>query len=90
MDSHKGKKNRLTLYIGIAMVLGIALGFVFNQTYVGNENNHIANAELQIQHMQQLMRPFEIAKDSVAFKALKEHHKKLTDQKKEAEQHKKN
>ena len=69
------------------MVLGIALGFVFNQTYVGNENNHIANAELQIQHMQQLMRPFEIAKDSVAFKALKEHHKKLTDQKKEAEQH---
>ncbi|HOZ76602.1 MAG TPA: dicarboxylate/amino acid:cation symporter [Ferruginibacter sp.] len=87
MDSHKGKKNRLTLYIGIAMVLGIALGFVFNQTYVGNENNHIANAELQIQHMQQLMRPFEIAKDSVAFKALKEHHKKLTDQKKEAEQH---
>jgi|GEM_PF-8133 len=87
MDAHKGKKNRLTLYIGIAMVLGIALGFVFNQTYVGNENNHIANAELQIQHMQQQMRPFETAKDSVAFKALKEQHKKLTTQKKEAEQH---
>lgn len=87
MDSHKVKKNRLTLYIGIAMVLGIALGFVFNRTYVGNENNHIANAELQIQHMQQQMKPFETAKDSVVFKALKEQHKKITAQKKEAEQH---
>lgn len=69
------------------MVLGIALGFVFNRTYVGNENNHIANAELQIQHMQQQMKPFETAKDSVVFKALKEQHKKITAQKKEAEQH---
>jgi Na+/H+-dicarboxylate symporter len=87
MDAHKGKKNRLTLYIGIAMVLGIALGFVFNQTYVGNENNRIANAELQVQHMQQLMKPFETAKDSVEFASLKELHKKLSAQKKEAEQH---
>lgn len=86
MDSHKGKKNRLTLYIGIAMVLGIALGFVFNRTYVGNENNRIANADIQQKHLLEKMRLYETPKDSTVFKALKEAHKKISDQKKSAEQ----
>lgn len=86
MNAHKGKKNRLTLYIGIAMVLGIALGFVLNRTYVGNENNRIANADIQLKHIVDKMRPFELPKDSVAGKVLKEKYKAISQQKKIAEQ----
>ncbi len=70
MEVKSGKKNRLTLYIGIALVLGIALGFIFNKTYVGEENRRIANADIQAQHLQKKMKPYETPKDSVAFTAL--------------------
>jgi Na+/H+-dicarboxylate symporter len=85
MESHPGKKNRLTLYIGIALVLGIALGFVFNKSYVGEENNRIANAELQAHHVQDRMKAFEKPKDSVVFAALVSLQKNITEQKKSAE-----
>jgi len=39
------KKNRLTLYIIIALVAGIALGFVLNSSYVNTENAQLASAE---------------------------------------------
>ncbi len=68
------------------MLLGIALGFVFNRTYVGDENNRIANADVQAKHLLEKMRPYETPKDSAAFFSLKEQHKKITEQKKTAEQ----
>ena len=55
MDVQPGKKNRLTLYIGIALVLGIALGFIFNKSYVGEENNKIANADIQAKHLLEMV-----------------------------------
>ncbi|MBN9485476.1 MAG: dicarboxylate/amino acid:cation symporter [Bacteroidetes bacterium 43-93] len=46
------KKNRLTLYILIALVLGIGLGFVLNTSYVSTENQRIATAEVTIKSLQ--------------------------------------
>lgn len=68
------------------MLLGIALGFVFNRTYVGKENNRIANADVQVKHLQRLLLPYETPKDSVAFASLKALHKKIAGEKKAAEQ----
>ncbi len=49
MKGNSRSKNRLTLYIGIALVLGIALGFVFNKRYVGTENAGIAEADVKLE-----------------------------------------
>jgi len=46
------KKNRLTLYILIALILGIGLGFVLNNSYVSAENQRIATAEVTIKSLQ--------------------------------------
>lgn len=40
------KSNRLTLYILIALVLGVALGFVLNESYLKSDNELIKQAEL--------------------------------------------
>ena len=46
MASHEPqKKNRLTLYIIIALVAGIGLGFLLNKNYVATDNQQIAHAE---------------------------------------------
>ncbi|HQE12398.1 MAG TPA: cation:dicarboxylase symporter family transporter, partial [Flavipsychrobacter sp.] len=45
------KKNRLTLYIIIALIIGIALGFVLNGSYVVEENKTIAKTEKQIKQV---------------------------------------
>lgn len=42
------KGNRLTLYIIIALFLGIILGYILNQQYVQKENAALASAELTI------------------------------------------
>ena len=42
------KKSNLTLYIIIALIVGIALGFVLNKTYVAEENKSIAAIQLKI------------------------------------------
>ena len=86
MEVKAGKPNKLTMYIGIALVLGIITGFVFNKTYTGIENNKIANAEAQSKHLQQQMRPYEMVKDSAAFAALVAQQKNITAQKKLAEE----
>lgn len=46
-DPHEnsGKKNRLTLYIMIALILGIGVGVWMNHHYVSQENAIIAEAE---------------------------------------------
>ncbi len=45
------KKSRLTLYIVIALVLGIAVGFVLNKTYVNEANQSIAEADVAIREI---------------------------------------
>src|SRR5690606_13625363 len=42
------KKNRLTLYIFIALIAGIALGLVLNISYVKEENRIIAATEASL------------------------------------------
>ena len=42
------KSNRLTLYIVVALLLGIALGFYLNTSYVSSQNKNIAQAEQQL------------------------------------------
>lgn len=46
------KKSRLTLYIFIALVAGIVLGFILNSGYVKNQNITIASAETALKKMQ--------------------------------------
>ncbi len=48
---HPQKKSRLTLYIVIALVLGIALGFVLNSTYLKEENQRLATAESNLKQV---------------------------------------
>ena len=66
----KSKRSRLTLYIGIALIAGIVAGFILNKSYVGKENNKIANAEIQLVHIDQLMLKYETITDSVAYNSL--------------------
>lgn len=49
---HKAaKKNKLTLYIFIALVLGIGLGFLLNTHYVHQDNQHISQIDQQIKNL---------------------------------------
>jgi Na+/H+-dicarboxylate symporter len=82
-----GSKNRLTLYIGIALLLGIILGFVLNKNYVGIENQQIANAEVQARLVLEQMKPFELVKDSTAVSRLLALKKEAISKKESAEQH---
>jgi Na+/H+-dicarboxylate symporter len=43
-----GKKNRLTLYIIIALFAGIVLGFLLNQTYLAEQNAKLPVLDAQI------------------------------------------
>lgn len=47
------KKNRLTLYIIIALILGITAGFFMNGSYVQVENRQIATSEAAIKVLEQ-------------------------------------
>lgn len=58
------RKSKLTLYIGIALVLGIGVGFLLNQYYVGKENLQLAQADKQVQELARQMRPFEQVKNT--------------------------
>lgn len=84
MEISSGKKNRITLYIGIALVLGIIAGFIFNKTLVGNENTRIANADLQLQHLQIQLHVFEKIKDSAAYNAFTTQQASIEREKKKA------
>lgn len=44
-NAHQTKKSRLTLYIIIGLVAGIALGFLLNGSYVKTENLRLAQVE---------------------------------------------
>jgi Na+/H+-dicarboxylate symporter len=48
-DTHKPKqKSRITLYIIIALVLGVGLGYVLNQSYVREDNRQVLLAGDQV------------------------------------------
>jgi Na+/H+-dicarboxylate symporter len=85
MTHHPAKRNKLTLYIGIALVAGIIAGFILNKNYVGIENTRIANAEIQATNLQQRMAAYERIKDSTRFKTLSTLHAEISKQKKQAE-----
>lgn len=70
MEVKSAKRNRLTLYIGIGLVLGIAVGFILNKYYVGPENQRIANAEMQREMLNRKMKIFETPADTVAYQKL--------------------
>jgi Na+/H+-dicarboxylate symporter len=65
------KKNRLTLYIFIALLAGIILGFILNKSYVGNENTKIAEAETAQKEAAAAARKYEAVTDTAALSSLK-------------------
>ena len=85
MEPTPAKKNRLTLYIGIALLLGIIAGFILNKSYVGEENTRIANAELQSKDVLLQMKQYEKAIDTVVFLRLLQQQQNLISQKKATE-----
>jgi len=44
----KPEKSRLTLYIVIALVVGIAVGFILNKTYLSDENKSLTEIQQKI------------------------------------------
>jgi len=78
-------RSKLTLYIGIGLVLGIVAGFLLNTYYVGNENLNISNAELQQKNLHEKMKVFETARDTVTFQKFDAQKKQLDALKKTTE-----
>jgi Na+/H+-dicarboxylate symporter len=72
MEHQKTKRSRLTLYIGVALVLGIALGFILNKNYVGKENIAIANAGIIQDGLHQKMIGYETPSQKALFDQLTE------------------
>ncbi len=85
MQEHSAKRSKLTLYIGIGLVLGIIAGFLLNVYYVGNENKSIANAEAQQIYLHNSMKVFEKASDTLTYQSLISQRKNIERQKKSAE-----
>ena len=85
MHQEKSKKHRLTLYIGIALVIGIVTGFILNKQYVGTENNRIMNAEMKQKQLRDKMKLFEMPADTLAFQLLTKLKVAVTAKKKTAE-----
>lgn len=49
------KKSKLTLYIIIALIAGIALGFVLNGNYLNSDNDIIAQSDLKMNAVKKLL-----------------------------------
>lgn len=64
------QKSKLTLYIFIALVLGIIAGYTYNATVINNINTRISTAEVNIKTLDEQIA---VAKDTTTanFKALK-------------------
>src|SRR5215204_5245079 len=68
---HQGsKRNRLTMFIGIALVLGIITGFILNKNYVGEENSRIMNADVQQAYLNGKISALKKPSDSVQYNLL--------------------
>ena len=68
------KKSKLTLYIIIALAVGIALGFALNKTYVADENKNLIALDLSIE---QVKTDLQQATDSMALLQLQAKKKSL-------------
>ncbi len=86
MQESGTKRNRLTLYIGIGLLLGIITGFILHKYYVGEENDRLAIAELQQDLLHQRMKVFETPSDTILYNKLAVQKKQIESQKKAAEQ----
>ncbi|MBI3220261.1 MAG: cation:dicarboxylase symporter family transporter [Bacteroidetes bacterium] len=75
METTSPKKSKLTLYIIIALVVGIGLGFVLNKSYVADENTKLEAFE---QKLQQTQHELSKATDSVAMVSLEQQKKSIT------------
>lgn len=64
------KANRLTLYIGIALVAGVVLGFIFNETYVHQENKRIDLASNLLDKNEASLHQFEADTAGATYKQL--------------------
>ncbi len=64
------KKSRLTLFIGLALLLGIVVGFILNRNYVETENSRIANAEVLQDALHVKMLPYITPSDTIRFNNL--------------------
>jgi Na+/H+-dicarboxylate symporter len=69
MEQSQPKKSKLTLYIIIALVIGIGLGFALNKSYVSEENKKLETLELHLQKVQKLLHN---PSDSVPISTLEE------------------
>lgn len=69
------RKNRLTLFIIIALVAGIILGFILNTTYVHKENKQLDNLEVKIEQINTSLKGLDTG--SVTYKQLEAHKKEL-------------
>lgn len=75
METTSPKKSKLTLYIIIALVVGIGLGFVLNKNYVADENTKIESFE---QKLQQTQHELSKATDSLTVVSLEQQKKSIT------------
>lgn len=73
------KKSRLTLYIVIALFLGIAMGFVLNKSYVSEENKSISAIQISIDQINEQL----TSADSATRVSLVEKKKELSKQQSE-------
>jgi Na+/H+-dicarboxylate symporter len=74
MESTPPKKSRLTLYIIIALVIGIGLGFALNKSYIADENKNLESIEVNLQEVQHHLSQ---TKDSVALVQLEQQKKSI-------------
>jgi Na+/H+-dicarboxylate symporter len=75
METTSPKKSKLTLYIIIALVVGIGLGFVLNKSYVADENTKLEAFEQRLQQNQQDLSK---ATDSLMVVSLEQQKKSIT------------
>ncbi|MCZ8217023.1 MAG: hypothetical protein O9262_12325, partial [Cyclobacteriaceae bacterium] len=61
VNTAPAKKSRLTLYIILALVIGVLVGFGLNKMYVNEENAKIANFDLALKDFKEQIK---VEKDS--------------------------
>jgi Na+/H+-dicarboxylate symporter len=74
------KKSKLTLYIIIALFIGITLGFILNKSYVSQENEAIQAADVKIESFNTQLQK---ATDSSVYKTLAQEKKLIAKQRSE-------
>lgn len=68
------KKSKLTLYIIISLIAGVALGFTLNKSYLSEDNEALKKADLSVQQVQQQMKQ---TTDTVVLAQLEKQKKEL-------------